>query len=142
MLDYVFFDQHPRERFVAFVRTLGVRPICREDLDGGFLVCLPDDLDGAAAERIEAFYDEMLDYDRLLAETSSDGQSEPLHAAGVVLNLASGERVYAGVEPALLARIMTVLSAEEFGRVVEAVVAAVESPDRRTLCQRAGEGPN
>jgi hypothetical protein len=140
MLDYVFFDQRPRERFVAFVRTQGLHPICREDLEGEFQVSVPDDLDDALAERIEAFYDEMLDYDRLLAETASDDASAHYHAAGVVLNLASGERLYAEVDPGLLARVMTVLSAEEFGRLVEAVVAAVENPHRRTLCQHAGEG--
>lgn len=139
MLDYVFFDRRPRERFVAFARAQGLQPICRDEAGGEFQVSLPDDLDDAVSERVEAFYDEMLDYDRQLAEADPGGESAGVQAAGVVLSLASGERVYAAVEPELLARVMAVLSAEEFGRLVEAVVAAVENPDRRTLCRRPGE---
>ena len=36
----------------------------------------------------------------------------------------------------LLGRIMEVLSPEEFGSVVNAIVDAVEQPDRRPLCKR------
>ena len=53
----------------------------------------------------------------------------------MVVNLASGETVYARVDPSLLGRIMEVLAPEELGEVANAMVDAVENPDSRTLCQ-------
>jgi len=58
------------------------------------------------------------------------------HAAGVVLNLRSGETVYAEVDPGLLGRVMSVVTPAEFGAIVDAIVEAVEHPDRRGFCQR------
>ena len=64
-------------------------------------------------------------------DTTPDQQS-----AGVVVNLKSGDRVYAEVPSALLARVMAALTPEELGTLVDAIVDAVENPDARSLCQR------
>ena len=54
----------------------------------------------------------------------------------MVVNLASGDTVYARVDPGLLGRIMQVLTPQELGEVVNAIVDAVENPDGRPLCHR------
>ena len=138
MLDYVFFDRRPFERFLAYLRERGLEPVCREGDDAVFEVSLPEDLDDALTDAVEAYYDEMMAYNQALFEDGSAPGSD-YHAAGVVVNLRNGEAVYAEVEPDLLARVMSVLSPEEFGRLVDAIVDAVEAPDGRSFCQRMRE---
>lgn len=134
MLEYVFFHQQPLDRFVDFLREQGLEPevACEDET---WEAQLPEDLDDALCERIENFYDEMMDLNQALFN-EEEGAGSDYHTAGVVLNLQDGKTVYANVSPLLLGRIMGVLTPEEFGEVVNAIVDAVEKPDERTLCQR------
>ena len=136
MLEYVFFHAQPCERFVDYVRGLGLVPRV-ETGDGTWEVALPETLTEEQEELVEARYDELFDEDRRLheAEAGDDGY----HTAGVLVDLSNGQKVQAEVDPELLARILSVLTPEEFGRVVSAIVDAVESPDPRSLCQRRRE---
>ena len=137
MLEYVFFHRQPLEQFAAFLREEGLEPeIVREDET--WEARLPEDLDDALCERIEECYDRMMELNQALFIEEQD--PDDYHAAGVVLNLQGGQTVYAKVDPRLLGRIMEVLTPEEFGEVVNAIVDAVESPDERSLCQRMSDG--
>lgn len=138
MLDYVFFHRGPFERFVEFARAQGLAPVCRHAEDD-FEVALPDDLDEDLAERIEAFYEEMMDWNRELHEEGLGAQGDLQQAAGVAVALRDGGAVYAEVDPEVLGRIMGVLTPAEFGKVVDAIVAAVEDPDPRSFCERLRE---
>ncbi len=133
MLEYVFFHQAPCDRFLQFLREEGVDAEATAE-EGTWEVRVPEGLPEALSERVESLYDELLEMDQQLHER--EAPAEEYHTAGVVLNLKNGETVYAQVEPALLSRIMSVLTPEEFGRVVNAIVDAVENPDPRTMCQR------
>ena len=139
MLEYVFFDPRPRDRFLGFVAGEGLEPRTAED-DGLLKVMLPEELDEALAERIEDFYDEMMELGRELYEQEGDQEEVGYHAAGITVQLADGSNVYAQVDPQLLGRIMEVLSPGEFNQVVNAIVEAVENPDARSLCQRMRDG--
>jgi len=134
MLEYVFFDPRPFGRFLDFLRQQGLEPESRVE-DDLYEIYLPEDLGEELGESIEAFYDEMLDLNQQLFDREQAADSD-YHAAGVVVNLAAGQTVYANVNPELLGRIMSVLSPQEFGDVVNAIVDAVERPDERTLCQK------
>lgn len=133
MLEFVFFDPRPRQRFADFLGERAV-PVTLLDDDESCGVGIPEDIDDGLLEEIEAYYDEMLSFDRELFEAGVDAAERGHQAAGVVLNLASGETVYARVDPVLLGRIMEVLSPQEFGLVVNAIVDAVEHPDASPLC--------
>jgi hypothetical protein len=133
MLEFVFFDPRPRRRFVDFLQTLGVSATELED-DETFGVAIPEDVADELMDEIESCYDEMMAFNQALFE--ADAEDAATHAAGVVLNLASGETVYAQVDPVLLGRIMEVVTPQEFGAVVNAIVDAVENPDSRSLCRR------
>jgi hypothetical protein len=87
-------------------------------------------------EAIERRYDELLTLNQQLFETEHPEDVDNHHAAGVVVNLADGSTVYADISPRLLGRVMEVLTAEELGELVNAIVDAVECPDQRSLCQR------
>lgn len=132
MLEFVFFDHRPRQQFADFLRARGIGVT---DLDGddAFGVGIPEDIDDDLMEDIETYYDEMLQFDQRLVEAEADAPGH--HAAGVVLNLASGEAVYARVNPILLGRIMEILTPQELGELVNAIVDAVEHPSTAPLCQ-------
>ena len=134
MLDYVFFSHQPYDRFVAYLRERGLSPVCSEG-EETFEVSLPEDLESALSDRVEAFYDEMMDLNQALFEAESAPPHDH-HAAGVVVNLKDGRTVYADVDPRLLAKVMQAVTPEELGGLVNAIVDAVEAPDERSLCQR------
>lgn len=135
MLEYIFFHPTPFEQFVGFVREQGLSPETFST-EESFEVHLPEDIDDGLSERIEERYDALMELNQKLFEEAQGENPDSYHAAGVVLNLRDGKTVYADVDPHLLGRIMAVLSAEEFGEVVNAIVDAVEAPDTRSFCQR------
>lgn len=133
MLEFVFFNAQTRQRFVDFLVDKGVAADPVDDHET-FGVAIAESLDEGLLDIIETQYDELMVIDQSLFEQQANAAGE--HTAGVVLNLVSGDTVYAQVDPFLLGRIMEVLSPEEFGSVVNAIVDAVENPDRRPLCKR------
>lgn len=137
MLEYVFFDPRPLDKFLAFLGDKGVvvdTSVRNDAYDtDSLLVWVPEDLDDVLADEIEDRYDELMAWNLELADQMDDGS----HAAGVVVNLRDGRSVYAQVDPRLLGKVMEVLTAQEFGAIVDAVVEAVENPDERSICRRA-----
>jgi hypothetical protein len=139
MLEYVFFHRVPYERFLAFAAEQGLE-VTRREADDCFEVGLDETLEPALAERVEACYDELLDLNQTLFEQQLAEDGDDYTAAGVVVNLANGETAYADIDPDLLGKVMSVLTPTEFGDLVDAIVAAVENPDSRGLCQRDRDG--
>jgi len=139
MLEYVFFDERPRDQFVTFLQEKSVELKLEED-EGLLKVWISEDLDDDLDEAIEDFYDDMMALNQQLYEDESNEAEVGYNAAGIVLELNTGENVYAQVNPELLGRIMTVVTPDEFNTVVNAIVEAVENPDARTPCQRIREG--
>lgn len=139
MLEYVFFDERPRDQFVTFLQQKSVELKLEED-EGLLKVWISEDLDDDLDEAIEDFYDDMMALNQQLYEDESNEAEVGYNAAGIVLELNTGENVYAQVNPELLGRIMTVVTPDEFNTVVNAIVEAVENPDARTPCQRIREG--
>ncbi|MGA0937151.1 MAG: hypothetical protein ACO378_02105 [Sedimenticolaceae bacterium] len=139
MLEYVFFDERPRDQFVNFLQEKAVELKLEED-EGLLKVWISEDLDDDLDEAIEDFYDDMMALNQQLYEDENNEAEVGYNAAGIVLELNTGENVYAQVDPELLGRIMTVVTPDEFNTVVNAIVEAVENPDVRTPCQRIREG--
>ena len=138
MLDFVFFDPRPRQRFVDFLRAREI-PFSESEDDETYGVGIPEDTDDDLMEEIEACYEEMMAFNQELFEAEADTEGAA-HAAGVVVNLASGDTVYARVDPGLLGRIMGALTPEELGDLVNAIVDAVENPDANPLCHKPDNG--
>ena len=139
MLEYVFFDERPRDQFVNFLQEKAVELKLEED-EGLLKVWISEDLDDDLDEAIEDFYDDMMALNQQLYEDENNEAEVGYNAAGIVLELNTGENVYAQVDPELLGRIMTVVTPDEFNTVVNAIVETVENPDVRTPCQRIREG--
>ena len=133
MLEYIFFDERPWRRFIDYLESLGLTPQASSN-EEGWLVALPEDLDDALDEKIEVFYDRMLEMNESLV-AEAEGQAH-VHTAGVNVTLADGRVVQAAVDPKLMQRLLAAISADELGDLVNAIVDAVENPDERPFCQR------
>lgn len=141
-LDYVFFhipevpgqstqgSQSPYAQFMAFLFTHQVESHTTADEDS-FEISISDDLDEELQELIEDKYEELFALNQQLMEAASS-----TGAAGVVVNLRDGSTAYADIPADILSRIMSVITPEEMGDVVNAIADAIEDPDRRPLCQR------
>jgi len=133
MLEYIFFDERPWQGFCEFLRAQGLQPLTSRG-DEGWLVALPEDLDDDLNERIEASYDELLDYNEALV-AEAEGEAH-VHTAGINVSLSDGRVVQAAVDPALMQRLLQAVSPQELGAFVDAIADAVENPDERPFCRR------
>lgn len=137
MLEYVFFHQQPFDQFLRFLKSIQVEPLKQgiEHSDAeGLIVYLQDDLDDELSDRIEQYYDEMMELnEQLVADLQAQEDSSQV---GVAVTLADGRSVLASVEPAVLNRILSVISHQQLGELVDTIVDAVENPDDRPLCKR------
>lgn len=135
MLDYIFFNKKTRDLFVESATSAGITPIV-DCADGCFTVRLPEDSDNNLLEKLEDYYDELLDMDRDLAEAQEQETSADMHTAGISVALEDGRHVYARVPPELLSRVLQCISTDELNTIVCAITEAVENPDESSLCQR------
>ena len=134
MLEYIFFNKKTCALFDEFALSSGIKPIINDE-DGCFSVMLPEDSDEEILEKLENYYDELMDMDRTLAE-KQEGSSNDIHTAGITIRLKDGRNVYASVAPELLSKVMQSISADDLNTLVCAITNAVENPDERSLCQR------
>jgi hypothetical protein len=135
MLEYIFFNKETCSLFEESATSSGIKTIvdCQDEY---FTVRLSEDSDENALEKLEDFYDELMDMDRLLAEQQQADLSEDINTAGIAIQLKDGRHVYASVSPDLLNKVMQSISADELNTLVCAITEAVEDPDERGLCQR------
>lgn len=133
MLEYIFFHKQLLDQFLEQLERHDIPCETRDD-EMGLVAAIPDDLDDALAVQIDDIYDALIDRtESLLDDDEKHGEK---HLAAISISLANGETVEAPVNPALLKRVLSVLSYEELNELVEAVADAIENPDHRPFCQR------
>ena len=130
-IEYIFFHEQPFKLFVNFLKQQDLVPDTSSGEDS-YEISLPDNLDDLLTDVIENEYDRLFEMDQQLMEEVSQE-----NAAGIVVNLKDGTTTYADINPVLLSKIMQVLTPQELGDVVNAIIDAVEYPDDRSLCERA-----
>lgn len=137
MLEYIFFHKKPYEEFLQFLSSKQVKPL-KEAVDttdvDGLIVFIQDNLDETLSDEIEAFYDDMMDLNETLVAEQDD--SLEMNNVGLAVTLADGRSVLATVDPEVLNRILSVISHQQLGEMVDAIADAVENPDERPLCKR------
>jgi hypothetical protein len=102
MLEYVFFEEQPRERFQSFLEQHGV-PWTLEPGDPESVVVVDDArLDAALADRVEALYDELFALEQGLFV--SDRTPSPPQDRGLRLRLKDGTRLQADLPDELIKR--------------------------------------
>ena len=135
MLEFVFFNREPFERFLDLAQSAGLKTSVNSD-DDTLVVLLDEDIDDDILDALEEHYDALLDLDQSLVEQSQNGDEQELHSAGITIELKDGRNVYARVAPELLSRVLQCISNDELNSIVHAIAKAIEDPDERRLCQR------
>jgi len=137
LLEYIFFHQQPCNQFKQFLQSKQVE-LLKEGIDEtdveAFVVYIADDLDDELSEEIENFYDEMMELNESLV--MQDEGVDEMNNVGLAVSLSDGRSVLATVDPDVLNRILTVISHNELGALVDTIADAVENPDERPLCKR------
>ncbi len=140
MLEYIFFNQIPCELFKKAAHLAEINAESDPDFDDDcFIVTLPEEADEAVLEKLENYYDALLDIDKTITEqvlAKQPDSSDTLDSAGISVQLKDGQNVYAEINPELLNRVLQTISPDELNIIVSAITEAVENPDERSLCQR------
>jgi hypothetical protein len=135
--EYMFFNEALRDRFVAFASAHGAASTIRQDEIAGFVVTLPDGLDDALQDAIEAEYDSIMDEQMLLAE--SDEELVSHHAAGLTVTLADGTTRGVLIPPAIARRLLEHFTPDEVHEIATAIAQSVENPTDGPLCHKPSE---
>jgi hypothetical protein len=138
MLDYICFDNVFTEAFTAFLSQRGVSYELRED-DMGTIVSIPDDLEETLDDAIDECFESLeKEYERRLKTELMETEK---NISAISVNLANGDTCYVPIPEELMNRLMSVLSPQEIGDLVDAIVSVVENPDTRPICHHdpAGE---
>lgn len=133
MLEYIFFHDEPRKRFLQYLESLDVPHIEKDDTMG-MIVAVPEDLGEYIENEIEAHYDKLMeDAEERLAEA---GEAAEKDVAAITISLQSGDTIYTSVDPKVLNRILGVITSQELNDLVNSIVSSVENPDERPFCKR------
>ena len=132
--EYMFFDEALRDRFMNFVAARGIASTVRKDEIAGFVVALPDGLDDALEEAIEAEYESIMDEQMLLAESDEDLVSHAV--AGVMVTLADGTTRSVRIPPPIARRLFEHFTPEEVHEIATAIAQSVENPIDGPLCRK------
>lgn len=133
MLDYIFFREASRDQFVDFLDEQGVGSQSSDDPHMGFLVHVPMLETDKISDVIEQRYELLSEADEAhMAEEDDDNQ-----VAALTVTLRDGTTSYAPLKPEMMNRLLSALSPDEIGELVDAIAKAVEQPERRGLCHIA-----
>lgn len=132
--EYVFFDAALRDRFIAFASQLGIPSTVQPDNIAGFVVELPDGLDDAEQEAVDAEYEAIMDAQTLAAE--SDAELVSHHATAVTVRLGDGSTRSIRIPPPIARRLFEHFSAEEIHDIASAIAQALEAPTDLPLCRK------
>jgi len=131
MLEYVFFEESLREKFVRFAAERDVA--VEKSNEAGFLASVPEDLDEVRSDELDEYYEVLLQENADLLEGTEDGLEK--NAAGVQVELSDGTPCNIKFDPDMLARLLNCISLEELRDLVQAIAVRVENPDDRPICQ-------
>jgi hypothetical protein len=134
MFDYIFHHPASLADFTTFLETKSIPYESRDDALG-LVVAIPEDIDDTLLDEVESRYEALQRDQESLLFAPEDGSSGKTSTA-LTVQLAGGRTVYASIPAEMMRRLLSVLSPEEIGQLVDAIATAVENPDLRPICQR------
>ena len=132
--EFMFFNEALRDRFVDFAAARGVAATVRQDPITGFVVELPEGLDDAQEDAIDAEYESLMQEQALLAEMDEDLVSH--QAAGITVTLADGTPRMIRIPPPIARRLFEHFTPEEVHEIATAIALSVETPVDGPLCRK------
>jgi hypothetical protein len=139
MLEYILFHKKPFQLFIDWLKEKGVSPVIEIE-DDNYEIKIPEDLEENLLDEIDERYEELMDMNQQIVNDEERDNNQGHHMAGIVVTLKDGSVSYADVDPNLLGRVMSAVSPEELGEIVNAIANAVEDPQPKAYCQRVREG--
>jgi hypothetical protein len=131
MMEYIFFDDRLRAKFVEFLSGLGLE--YRETADEmGMVVQVSEDLEDGTTDAIEKRYEELMQEQAEFLEETDERLEK--NAAGVSITLSDGRPCMVRIAPDMMARLLGCLSVEELHELVIGIARSVENPDNSPLC--------
>lgn len=131
MLEYLFFEEPIRDKFVAFLAERRVEHRL-SDANDGLLVEVAEDLDDATGDAIDHCYEALLQETAELMEQGADALEK--NVAGVQVQLADGAICTVRLDPDLVGRILGCITMAELRDMVQEVARWVELKDNSPLC--------
>jgi hypothetical protein len=133
MLEYIFFHDTPRTKFIQFLAAENI-PYTEQDDNMGMLISVPEDLGESIEDSIEVQYDILMeDAEELLIE---EGETAEKDNAAITITLDDGKTIYASVSPNVINRVLSVITTQELNDLVNSIVSSVLNPDDRPICSR------
>lgn len=136
VLEYLFFTRSVADQFIAALQqhTLDYSEEI-EAVQAAIIIKVAEGIDEELWDELDELYDELSIQDQALLEEATEDDNAH-SAAGIYLQLASGQQTIAPVDPDVVNRILAVLSLDELNQFIDTIVKSVEQPDDSAICQR------
>ncbi len=137
MLEYLFFNQATADKFSAFLTEKGLKWEQHSDpmLDS-IVIKTPEDIDDKLWDELDDYHEILGPEDQKLLEDALLDDETETNTAGIYIQLAGGKQTVAQIDPAIMNRMLEVISMDEFNQFVETIVSSVENPDDSPICKK------
>jgi hypothetical protein len=129
MLEYVFFQETIRDKFVAYLAEQHIEHQIDND---GLTVAVSEDVDDVQGDAIDHCYESLLQETAELMEQGEDALEK--NVAGVQVQLGDGSICTVRLDPELVSRMLGCISMEELRDMVQDVAHWIELKDNSPLC--------
>lgn len=138
-LEYLFFTQGIADRFIQALEARNL-PYTQqaEPVQNAIVLQISESVDDILWDELDDLYDELSDEDQAVLEAGLEDESSR-SAAGIYLQLQDGSQTLAQVNPAIMNRILGVISMDELNEFVDTIVRSVENPDDSPICKHMSE---
>lgn len=133
MIEYQFFDDSLRDRFLARAASLGVPGEVSVDEIAGWSVAIPEEIDEAVAETLDGFYDTLMQEQEQLAGQNQAWVTKRL--AGIQVTLGDGRMHTVRLDAATANRLLGNFTPAEAQQLVEAIARSFENSLDGPLCK-------
>jgi hypothetical protein len=134
MYEFCFLTADRGEAFITRLRSLGLPVTTRDDPinEAVTTVAIPDTIDDALYDQIEAWYETETMQNEARARAME--VSDDVVSAGIWVQLENGGSSLARADSDMMARMLSVLTPDELGQFVAVIAGAVEHPDITPIC--------
>jgi hypothetical protein len=134
-MEYTFFNQHLRARFIEFAAEQGLVCRTRDDTMEGSVIELPDDMDDEQMSVLEETYEALMDEQMLLA---GDEEGWVTHRVmGITINRADGSVQAVRLHGDVARRLAEHFTPAEIHELVQAIAQNIENPIPGPVCRKA-----
>lgn len=100
----------------------------------GMIAAVPEDIPDAVSDVLDDYYDELMEQQADLVDTSDGAATH--QAAGIRVTLQNGQSCMIRLEPKLANRLLSAFTLEEMQTLVQAIARNLENPDDGPVCKR------